>query len=257
MTSRHIPPGPWDTNPTLWDRLVTNDKEWPGLAKVEVTRANKFDDKKAKGSSGAEREFSGVEPAKVSIEIRFWTQADYDLIVAEYLPMVEPNVEKKKLESVSISHSTTIARKVGAISVDSVKGPSRIEDGIWGFTIEGQEYRAPSSKNATGGIGGAGSQVGPASDCAALAVQLAQLQNDLKAAMVAHANLMAIIAGSAAEVDSFTDAEAWAALLAERQNQATVLAQQIASLNQSYEAVKAQQNSLGCNGAKPEGAADF
>lgn len=175
----YIPAGPWNDEPELWDRIEIGGKLCPGLAKVEIDRANKFDDKKAKGKSGANREFSGVDPAKVSIEIRIWTKDDYEEFVREFLPIIEPNTEKEKIEPYAISHQVAIDRKVKEMTTDHVKGPTMVETHIYAFTIEGEEHRPPSPKNATGTMNGSKTKsAGIQGDCFALGQQRSQLQAD-------------------------------------------------------------------------------
>lgn len=176
--ARIIPPGPWNVFPEQWDRVVLDDVEWPGLATVTVSRANKWDAKKAKGAHGEEREFSGVDPAKVTIVIKFWDfNAWYELVVSDLIKVVEPNPEKKKPDSIKIAHAVAQARGVDRITVDTVDGPTKAEEGIWTLTIQATEYRPPSTKNATGTATGKGSPPGDPKNapnqCADLASELA------------------------------------------------------------------------------------
>lgn len=139
-----------DVDPTFWDVVKLGDKESPGLATVEVDRANKSDEKKAKGESGSTKEYSGADTAKVSIRIRYIYDIDHINFVDVILPIIEPNPEKKKVEAIAISHAVTIARKIKSITVDKVSGPNKAGDGIWEWAIEATEFREPSKKNATG-----------------------------------------------------------------------------------------------------------
>lgn len=167
--AEHIPPGPWDDFPEAWDIVVIGDREWPGLARVDVSRANKWDTKKAQGTHGGEREFKGADLARVKIEIRFWTSEHWDLIVNELLSTVEPDPGKKKPEALRLSHVSAHARKVNQITIDSVTGPN-VSNGQGVISIDATEYREPEKKNATGKASGKGSL------CQQLANQLALLQ---------------------------------------------------------------------------------
>ena len=167
--AEHIPPGPWDDFPEAWDIVAIGDRDWPGLARVDISRANKWDTKKAAKTHGGEREFKGADLASVKIEIRFWTSEDWDLIVNELLSMVEPDPGKKKPEALKLSHVSASARKVSAITVDSVTGPI-VSGGQGVITIDATEYREPDKKNAGGKASGKGSL------CQQLANQLALLQ---------------------------------------------------------------------------------
>ena len=176
-----IPPGPWNVFPEQWDRVVLADYEWPGLATVTVSRANKWDSKKAKGSHGEEREFSGVDPAKVVITIKFWDfDAWYQIVVSDLIKTVEPDPGKTKVDSITIGHAVAAARGVTRITVDSVDGPTKVEEGIWSFTVNATEYRPPSTKNATGTASGSGggSSAKPGDPKNAVS-QCSQLANEL------------------------------------------------------------------------------
>lgn len=153
-----IPAGPWHDEPELWDTAVLNDVECPGICKVEISRGNKWDEKKSKGSHGAEREYSGAEPAKVKLSIVTWTSAHHATMRERVLPIVEPVPGKKKVDAVQLQHAVAIARSVSAFTVDDVDGPA-VSDGKATWKISGTEYRPPTTKNATGtakgGKGGA------------------------------------------------------------------------------------------------------
>lgn len=145
-----LPLGVADAEPELWDTVVLGGKESPGLAAVTVSRANKSDEKKAKGESGSTKEYSGADTAKVNVSIKYITAAEHEEFLKEILPVIEPNPEKKKVEAISISHPVATARSVKKITVDKVDGPNKSGDGIWEWTIEATEFRQPSTKNATG-----------------------------------------------------------------------------------------------------------
>ncbi len=147
--AEQIPAGPWHEEPELWDTAVLNDVECPGICKVEISRGNKWDEKKAKGSHGAEREYSGAEPAKVKLSIVTWTSAHHTVMREKVLPIVEPVPGKKKVDAVQLQHAVAIARSVSAFTVDDVDGPS-VSDGKATWKISGTEYRKPSTQNATG-----------------------------------------------------------------------------------------------------------
>lgn len=155
-----ILPGPWAEFSDVWDTLYLGGREWPGISQVTVTRANKWDEKKAKGSNNADRTYTGADPAKVKITVRFWNAADhYDQLVSECLPIVEPEDEKKRKDPLDISHAVTQARKVSQVTIDSVSGPDDNGDQTWTFTIEATEYRAPTNVSpSTGKGGGVGTQ---------------------------------------------------------------------------------------------------
>ena len=60
-----LPWGGANGDPGLWDKVVIGGVEFPGLATVEITRKNKKDDKKAKGTNSQKRSKAGVDAADV------------------------------------------------------------------------------------------------------------------------------------------------------------------------------------------------
>lgn len=153
-----ILPGPWAEFSDVWDTLSLGGREWPGIASVVISRANKWDEKKAKGKNNAERTYTGTDPAKVRIVVRFWNAEEhYDELVSECLPIVEPQDEKKRKDPLEISHAVTQARRVNKITVDSVSGPNDNGDQTWSIEIEATEYRAPTEIKPGPKAGGSGS----------------------------------------------------------------------------------------------------
>ena len=139
-----IAPGVTHDAPEVWDTLVLGGVSWPGLAKVTVSRANKWDEKKAKGENSAEREYTGTEPANVKIVVRIWDVYQYQELLSECLPIVEPDEGNTRKDPLDISHAVTIARKVGQVTIDSVSGPDDNGDQTWSFSVDATEYRAPT-----------------------------------------------------------------------------------------------------------------
>lgn len=171
-----IPNGPWHSTPDDWDKVELAGKVWPGLAMVEVRRANKWDTKKAQGSHGAEREYKGADLAQVRIEIRYWTTEHHEQ-VKEYLPDIEPVPGKKTQDAVSLKHAVSIVRKVESVTIDDIDGP-KVSNGVGTLTIAATEYRKPTSENATGtasGRNGPGNPKNAQGNCATLQSQYAQL----------------------------------------------------------------------------------
>jgi hypothetical protein len=150
-----VPQGPWNAEPERWHTVSFGDVECPGLATVEVDRENKWDEKKAKGSHGATREYSGAAPAKVRIKIVIWTKDQFDELVAMVMPIIDPVPGKKKLDAIPIGHAIAAARNVSSITVDSVAGPAWSPGGATATVdVAATEYREPETKNATGKAGG-------------------------------------------------------------------------------------------------------
>lgn len=180
--SRFIPPGPWDEFPDLWDKLTTNGQEWPGLATVEVSRANKWDTKKSKGEHGGKRGYAGADLAKVRIKIRVWEADHFDDLLNKYMAIVEPDPGKEKPDVITIGHQVATLRKVKQVTIDKVSGPD-VTDGMGEIEIEATEHREPDDKNATGtakasgnGSKGNGAQGNNDSRCQQLASEYRELQ---------------------------------------------------------------------------------
>jgi hypothetical protein len=143
-------PDPPQAVAELWDSITFNDVQCPGVASVSISRANKWDTKKAQGSHGGERTFKGSDLASVKIQIKLWTLEQHDAFLADHLPPLEPDPGKKKPDGVTIGHAVATARNVRAITVDSVSGPEADHAGFVTYDIDATEYREPDKKNATG-----------------------------------------------------------------------------------------------------------
>jgi hypothetical protein len=177
-----IPAQPWTGLEGQWDHIQLAGKDVPGLAKVTVKRANKWDKKKAKGTHKSTKEFGGVDDAIVTVHLRIWTKDDWDLFVSSVLPDIEPKAGKKTPDSVAISHPVTDTRGISLVVVDDIEGPE-VTDGCLIMKISCTEHELPDKKNATGSAGYAGAK--KASGCAALlqmyqqnSKALADAQND-------------------------------------------------------------------------------
>ena len=192
-----IPNGPWHDTPDDWDKVELAGKVWPGLAMVEVDRANKWDTKKAQGSHGGEREYKGADLAPVRIEIRYWTTEHHEQ-VREFLPDIEPVPGKKKQDAVSIKHAVTILRKVESITVDNISGP-KVSNGIGTITITATEYRKPTSEHASGTASGkfvGGDPRNAQGNCATLQDQYAHAVGSYATESARLNSLMAIAASN-------------------------------------------------------------
>lgn len=181
-----VPEQPWSgENAALWDKILFADKVCPGVAVVKVKRGNKFDEKKSKGSHGGGREYTGADNAKVTITIRMLSNEEDEEFNLNILPILEPTIGKKKLDSVAIGHPVAAVRKVAAITVDDVDGPDVSNHQIL-YTVSATEFREPDKKNASGKITGGGKKFSGGGNCAEmkraydqLGVQLAADQQAL------------------------------------------------------------------------------
>jgi hypothetical protein len=150
-------PDPPQAVAEVWDKATFNDLECPGLASVSISRANKWDTKKAQGSHGGERQFKGADLATVKIKVRLWTADDYVDFNENILPLLEPDPGKQKPSGVSLGHAVAWARNLRAITVDSVSGPESDNAGFVEYDIDATEYREPDKTNATGKASGGSS----------------------------------------------------------------------------------------------------
>lgn len=165
--AKEIPAGPWMKEPEIWDTAVLNGKACPGFCSFEVERSNKWDDKAAKGQHSQQRAFQGAEPAKGSLTIVFWTDEQYQTLLSDILPMIEPDPGKKKPDAVSITHAVAAARNVRAFTVDKVSGPERQDFDLRKFVVTWTEERPPTTQNASGKPG-AGKAAGTNQLCSQL-----------------------------------------------------------------------------------------
>ncbi len=152
MTAPFLPEAPWTTTRQFWDHIELNGKEVPGIATVEIERANKVDKKKAKGQHGGDKVYSGSEWAKVKIGIRILTKEAFDVFRQTILPMLEPVPGKKTPDVISIRHAVAEVRNVSAITIDKVEGPD-IRDGAMEWQIDATEHSKASTEKAKGGYG--------------------------------------------------------------------------------------------------------
>lgn len=185
--AEQLPRLPWTGEGyKLWDFVTVGGKECPGLAVVKFKRSNKWDDKKAKGSHGGERNFSGADLGKGSLTVTMLTEEQHEKFKADILPQVEPVPGKKKADAVSIGSPILAVRSVAAVTIDDVDGPDT-SNGKIVYTIAFTEQRAPEKKNASG-LAGYGGTV-PGRDCGALKGQLASLASTLQFEMSNNAKL--------------------------------------------------------------------
>lgn len=261
-----LPRLPWTGDGyKLWDFVTVGGKECPGLAVVKVKRANKWDEKKAKGSHGGDRNFSGADLAKGSLQVTMLTEEQHEKFKADILPQVEPVPGKKKPDALVIGSPILAARSVTAVTIDDVDGPD-VANGQIVYTISWTEARAPEKKNASGL---AGHGVVPAGECSALKNQLSALAAEQAFEMnnngtlrqkraflqeqAAKNQVKAETLNTAGVQDSGVDRNVEAARQMLAQNEAEVSASdnKLARINNDLNAVGAKMQSLGCNKAPP------
>lgn len=120
----------------------------PGLATVDVDRANKADLKKVAGKDGARVTTLGLDPAEIIIQIEIWTPDQYDELKGLW-KQIMPRAGKTDPNVYPISHPTTKFYDVKSALVMRGTGPkpgrvprSRI------FTIHCMEWIKNQTKNA-------------------------------------------------------------------------------------------------------------
>lgn len=264
---RAIPVQPWsgEDNARLWSKLVLGDTEVPGVAKVRVKRANKWERKKAKGQHGGGRNFAGADDAEIEIEIRMLSseeEADFNRVI---LPIIEPTPGKEKPEAILLGHPVAVIRKVKAITIDDVDGPDT-SNGIITYRIKATEFREPDKKNASGAVkGGGGRRAALSADCSGLKGQLESLAREYNLALQENVRLHAYRNLIVEEVSSYeaavrnsnlvtSDADRAAGLQGEAsKNQQEIQANEayVRSLQEQMNQAGAEMSRLGCTGQPP------
>ncbi len=248
MSGTPLPLGPGGATPQEWDALSLNGVPVPGWVVIEgLDRELKKDEKGSKGKSGAEVKYTGSKPASLTIRIRYLTQEQHDAIGANILPLVEPNADDKaKPQALTIQHPATSFRKISAVIVEGVSGPTKGGDGFWELTLKCTESR--KIKEATGLIGG-GNLKG---------AKCAQLDALLRDIVKAHAQTIVEISQITQQINSniapgFTSTTDLPgqhqianleAKRADKQGQLRYLQEQMAQIRE-------QQKAQGCDGTKP------
>lgn len=243
-----IPRQAGEALPQEWDQVSFNGEICPGFAKVTVKRSQKWDDKKAKAEHGADRTFSGTQPAKVTIDIQLVTDDEHEDFIARILPIIDKN-EKEKMETITFGHRAATDRKIAGITPDDLDGPNRGSDGIVTYKLSATETRPPSAKNAGGGMGAA-KFPGQGSDCASCAQRAQQITAEI---VDADAEYLSILSNPPQGIDDFfgnvpaedqARLDEWQFRLQQALNRKTAAAQALA-------ANADQQRVFGCNDQKP------
>lgn len=227
----------------VWDKGTFNDIDCPGLMSVSISRANKWDTKKAAGSHGGERQFKGSDLASVKIKVRLWTNDDYVAFNEQILSILDPDPGKKKADGIALGHAVAWSRNLRSITVDSVSGPESDNAGMVEYDIDATEYREPDKTNATGKASG-----GAKGDCTAIAAQLSLL---LAQQAVDKALLSAALSGSISnpfDPNAVINDSSGSAV-----SQAEEIAARMAGRQVQIDSFEQQQIILGCNQAPPSG----
>lgn len=169
-----VPSGPWYDNPDEWDTLILGADTWPGLARVEVTRSQKWDDAEAKGAHGQEPKYQGRGVAGLTITVIVWTSEQYELL-EELVARIEPEPGAETPGPLDIAHPVARFRRIRKVKVESIDGPDEEDSGQWSITIHAKEMSPIETKGASGvgpGAGGGGGVApGAPSQCYTLEAQ--------------------------------------------------------------------------------------
>lgn len=236
----------------VWDRLELGGREWPGIAKLTISRGNKWDVKRAKGKTSANVTYTGSDPAKVKIVLQIWTSEQFEQLVNGCIQLVEPEDEKKAQTPLEISHAIAITRGVQSVVVESVSGPDDNGDGTWSMSIDAMEYAAPvavaPSGGGKGGVKGGGGKPRAAGsdDCKALAAEYAQqmaFYNDFRQ----QANAKRVEANQALDEYIVVGDERLRDIAANLKGAAKSLDAFVANAKANADKAKAEMDAKGCN----------
>jgi hypothetical protein len=231
----------------VWDRLELGGREWPGIAKLTISRGNKWDVKRAKGKTSANVTYTGSDPAKVKIVLQIWTSEQFEELVNGCIQLVEPEDEKKAQTPLEISHAIAITRGVQSVVVESVSGPDDNGDGTWSMSIDAMEYAAPVAVAPSGGgKGGSGKpRAAGSDDCKALAAEYAK-QMAYLADFKQQANAKRIEANEALDQYIVTADERYRDIAANLRGSAKSLDAFAANSRASADRAKADMDAKGC-----------
>jgi hypothetical protein len=120
----------WGDAPAAWDQVILGSITLPGVAKVTVKRSRKIDVKSGAGVSGATTTVQGFQPADVTILVRLSSDADLQAMFAA-LGTLEPVIGPTATDvAFSILHPATTMRRVSAVVVKDIDGPTQTGPGI-------------------------------------------------------------------------------------------------------------------------------
>lgn len=152
----------WHDDPDLWDSCELDDIACPGVTRVHVTRARKWDRKEVSGAHGETQSFKGTKAADVTIKVRYTKATEWTAIQA-LLAHIEPEPTKQEPKPLTIKSPRTAVRGIYTIQVDTIEGPDAVERDIEELTINCFEFwPKPAAKH------GSGTPKGPIDYCASL-----------------------------------------------------------------------------------------
>jgi hypothetical protein len=141
---------PSNSNLSAWDIVFIGGKQLPGTCKVSGKRGRRIDIKQAKGTHYATLTFNGYDPARISIAISIWTQAQYDVLDGLMSMLEAPPhfyVDKsvaggKVFQALDISHPSMRLMGVSQVLVESIDPlhPTSVK-GVWEMGVHVIEYK--------------------------------------------------------------------------------------------------------------------
>lgn len=122
----------------------------PGVSNVEVSKAHSLSVKQSAGRHFATVTDQGYKPCDVIITTQIWTPKQWEIWQLNILPLLEPDPGGKyALPTVNISNPVTYARRIDAITVEAITGPTDKGKGIREFKIKAINFAKQSKATNT------------------------------------------------------------------------------------------------------------
>jgi hypothetical protein len=123
----HLELPPWYK--VNWDTVYFDKVEVPGLCDVSAKRGPKWERKPVAGQTGETQSFKGWNNASFTITLRTWTDDQYQRMLTEILPIIEPEPGKEAPKEIGIEHPVCAARKIESFKINDIEGPTADADG--------------------------------------------------------------------------------------------------------------------------------
>jgi hypothetical protein len=111
-----------------WDIVYIDGVALPGISDVKCSKGPKLDVKNSAGRHFATITAQGYKPCDVVITTLIWTPYQSGIWQAIVLPILEPEPTASytaKPQAHAISHPVTHMRRVEAITIENIEGPSK------------------------------------------------------------------------------------------------------------------------------------
>jgi hypothetical protein len=147
----------WQDDPDAWDKISIAGSPFPGLAKVKASSGRKIDVKPVRGRDGARMKDAGYENAKIDVEIRVSTKADYDLLQPR-IDAIHPRQKGTARNPVDVAHPSLSMIGIASAYVTKIHAPEIANDTVT-IKIEMLEWTPqPRSRPRQSGGSAAASQ---------------------------------------------------------------------------------------------------